>query len=102
MSLLDIVLEVVAVVGVLHLASVLVFVGPDRLPTAPQAVRSTVRAASAPLTALLVVLAANGILRRVGVELSWVVGANITGTIYALEGTFVAVVQSYATPAATA
>ncbi|WP_348613071.1 phosphatase PAP2 family protein [Halobaculum rarum] len=102
MSLLDVVLEVVAVVGVLHLASVLVFVGPDRLLTAPRSVRSTVRAAITPLAVLLAVLAANGIVRRIGVELSWLVGVNITAAIYALEGTFVAVVQSYATPTATA
>jgi len=102
MGLLDIVLEVVAVVGALHLVSVLAFVGLDRLPTAPRAMWSTVRAANTPLVALGAVLAANGIVRRVGVELSWVVGVNVTGAIYAIEGTFVAAVQSYATPAATA
>ncbi|MXR41818.1 phosphatase PAP2 family protein [Halobaculum sp. WSA2] len=104
MSLLDVVLEVAVVVGVLHLASVLVFVGPDRLrpSTAARAVRSTVRAAGTPLVALAAVLAANGVVRRIGVELSWVVGVNVTGAIYAIEGTFVAAVQSYATPAATA
>ncbi|GAA0233492.1 phosphatase PAP2 family protein [Halobaculum roseum] len=102
MSLLDVVLEVVAVVGVLHLASVLVFVARDRLVDAPRTVRSTVHDARGPLVVLLVVLAVNGVVRRIGVELSWVVGANVTGVIYALEGTFVAAVQSYATPTATA
>ncbi|QZP36768.1 phosphatase PAP2 family protein [Halobaculum magnesiiphilum] len=102
MSLLDVVLEVVAVVGGLHLASVLVFVGRDRLVGASRTVRSTVLDARGPLIVLLSVLALNGVVRRIGVELSWVVGANVTGAIYALEGTFVATVQSYATPTLTA
>ncbi|WP_435063633.1 phosphatase PAP2 family protein [Halobaculum sp. EA56] len=102
MSLLELVLEVAVVVGAMHALSAVAVLGVDDLRAAPRRLRPTVRAVAAPLGALLAVLALNGVVRDIGVELSWVIGVNITGAIYALEGTFVAVLQSYATPAATA
>lgn len=101
MSLLDVVARVVAVVAGLHLLSVPLFVGAAPLRTARRTVPRTLREVAAPLGALAALLAVNGTVRRIGVELSWVIGLNITGAIYAVEGTFVAAVQSLATPLAT-
>ena len=102
MSLLAVVLEVAAVVGLLHLVSLVAVVGVDDLRAAPRRAPRTLRAALSPLATLAAVLAVNGVIRRLGAELSWLVGVNVTGVIYAIEGSFVAVVQSFATPAATA
>lgn len=53
------------------------------------------------LVALGVILGVNKVARELGPEVSWIVGLNITGYIFALEGAFVATVQSVATPALT-
>ncbi|MBX0324325.1 phosphatase PAP2 family protein [Halomicroarcula sp. F13] len=50
---------------------------------------------------LLGVLALNRVFRNLGQELSWMLGWNVTGLIYAIEGEFVALVQVVATPALT-
>ncbi|MXR52741.1 phosphatase PAP2 family protein [Halovenus sp. WSH3] len=50
---------------------------------------------------LVCVLIVNSVLRAVGPRLSWLLNWQITDEIFALEGEFVAVLQSYATPAAT-
>ena len=102
MSLAEVLLEVGVVVGLLHLVSLLAVVGVDDLRTARRTAPSTLRAAAVPLGGLAAVLAVNGVVRRVGAELSWLVGVNVTGVIFAIEGSFVAALQSHATPAATA
>ena len=104
MSLLRVVGEVVVVVALLHGCSVGLLLGPRVLRPRPAlvAVSDAARAVARPLAALLAVLAFNGIVRRVGVELSWVIGVNVTAAIHAVEGALVAQFQSYAVPAATA
>lgn len=58
---------------------------------------------AAPYLGFLVgILAVNKVARDVGPEVSWIIGKNVTGVIYSLEGGFVAVVQSIETPALTA
>lgn len=47
------------------------------------------------------VLAVNQVARRLGPEISWIIGWNVTGVIYAVEGEFVAWVQSVASPPLT-
>ena len=102
MTLLAVIGQVVAVVAVLHVLCLLAIVGTDRLRTAPRTVRRNARAV-APVAVLLgVVLAVNGLVRDIGIDLSWLIGINITGYIYALEGQFVAELQSLATPSLTA
>jgi membrane-associated phospholipid phosphatase len=54
------------------------------------------------VTILAVVLLVNNVARKVGPEVSWVIGANVTGVIYAMEGDVVAGIQSVATPWLTA
>ena len=54
---------------------------------------------SAPYLAFLGgILVVNKVARDFGPELSWILGWNVTGFIYGLEGGFVAQVQSVATP----
>ncbi|ELZ28455.1 phosphoesterase PA-phosphatase-like protein [Halogeometricum pallidum JCM 14848] len=102
MALLDVVLQVGAGVFALLVTAAVLVVGPSRLRTAPRTVRANARAVAPVFIALVVVLAANGVIRDIGVELSWLIGLNITGYIHAIEGSTVAFVQSFATPALTA
>ncbi len=101
MTLLQVVLQVVVVVAVLHVVG-LALLAPVR--DVRQAVRTAERNARrvAPTAVVLgVVLVANGLVRDAGVHLSWLIGVNITPAIYAVEGRFVAAVQSVATPELT-
>lgn len=51
---------------------------------------------------LLSVLLLNRLFRHLGQEISWAIGWNITGILYAIEGDFVATVQTIASPRLTA
>ena len=102
MSLVTVLAQVGAGVLVLHLLALVTVVGRERLAAAPDRVRSNLWDVAPTLGLLLVVLAVNGVVRDLGVELSWLIGINLTGYIYLLESQFVAVVQSYATPRLTA
>jgi len=102
MALVDVVALVVAVVVGLHVLGAALVVGPARLRAAPGRVRANLSAVAPTFVVLAAVLAVNKLVRAVGVELSWIIGLNITGYIYAVEGTFVAALQSMATPALTA
>ncbi len=101
MALVDVVALVGAVVVGLHVLGAALVVGPARLRTAPRRVRANLSAVAPGFVVLAAVLAVNKLVRAVGVELSWIIGLNITGYIYAVEGTFVAALQSMATPALT-
>ncbi|NHX36182.1 MULTISPECIES: phosphatase PAP2 family protein [Halolamina] len=102
MSLFTVLTDVVAVVLVLHLLSL----GAVRRLTGRKfrrgSLRENVRAVGPTAVVLGVLLLANGAVRDVGVELSWLIGVNITGAIHAVEGTFVADLQSIASPELTA
>ncbi|RDI69804.1 phosphatase PAP2 family protein [Halopelagius longus] len=102
MGLLEVAAQVVGGVLVLFAVALVVVVGPARLRSASDTVRSNLRTVARTVGALFVVLAANGVVRDVGLEVSWLIGVNITGYIHAVEGEFVAVLQSFATPALTA
>ncbi|MDT3437426.1 hypothetical protein [Haloarcula sp. 1CSR25-25] len=101
MTLLQVILQVVVVVAILHVIGLYTL--------APiQDVRSTLRDARknarhvAPTALILgIVLVANSLIWEAGVQLSWFIGVNITGSIHAVEGRFVATVQSFATPELT-
>ncbi|QLH75960.1 phosphatase PAP2 family protein [Halosimplex rubrum] len=102
MGLVTVLAQVAAVVVALHLLGLVAVVGRDGLFGAPARVRANFRSVAPTLGLLVVVLAVNGVVRDVGVELSWLIGVNITGAIYALEGGFVAWLQSFASPPLTA
>ena len=100
-GLVAVVAEVLTVLGTLLVAASLTLLGPRRLRRTVRCLRDRIRAAWRPLAALALVLVLNALVRDVGIELSWLVGINVTGAIYTLEGEFVARVQSLATPAVT-
>lgn len=102
MTLLAVVLQVVAVVTVFHVVCLYAVARVDDVHDAVRAARRNARTVATPALVLGVVLAANGIIRDVGVELSWLIGVNVTGYLYGLEGRFVAHLQSLATPELTA
>ncbi|MEA5407745.1 phosphatase PAP2 family protein [Haloarculaceae archaeon H-GB2-1] len=102
MGLLDVLTQVGAVVVALHLVALVVVVGPKQLWTLRCGLRTKLRTIGPSLGVLVTVLLANGVVRNVGVELSWIIGLNITGGIHAVEGRFVAHLQSLATPPLTA
>ncbi|AKU09777.1 MULTISPECIES: phosphatase PAP2 family protein [Haloferax] len=80
----------------------LAIVGPSRLAAACGSGSDRLREAAPYLGLLAVVLLVNKVARGVGPEVSWALGWNATGVIYAIEGNFVQHVQSLATPALTA
>ncbi|WP_129114580.1 phosphatase PAP2 family protein [Halegenticoccus tardaugens] len=102
MSLLTTLAEVVAVVLVLGAGAAYGIVGVDRLRRLRRTLRGRLRAVAPQISILAVVLLVNSAIRDVVPEFSWLIGWNITGYIYALEGEFVPFVQSFATPPLTA
>lgn len=102
MGLLQVVARLVGVVAVLVGTTALLIVGPQRLRETWHSLPDRLRRTGVPLGGLGAVLVVNGAVRDAGVDLSWLVGINITGNIYAVEGAFVAALQSVATPTLTA
>ncbi|GAA0295752.1 phosphatase PAP2 family protein [Halarchaeum salinum] len=102
MTLVDVLVRVLAVVGALTLTGSIVIVGRPRLYTAAANTRRRTRSILPYLALLVGVLLVNKVARQVGPDVSWIIGWNITGTIFALEGGFVAWLQSFATPPLTA
>ncbi|WP_101295490.1 phosphatase PAP2 family protein [Halegenticoccus soli] len=102
MSFLTILAEVVAVVAAMVALAAVGIVGADRLRRLRRTARLRLRAVAPQLAVLAVVLLVNSAIRDVVPEFSWIIGWNITGYIFALEGTFVAFVQSFASPPLTA
>ena len=102
MTLATVLAQLATAVLALHLLGLAALVGPQRLVGAPRRVRANLRRVAPTLAVLVVVLAVNGVVRDVGVELSWLIGVNITAAIHALEGGFVARLQTFASPPLTA
>ncbi|WP_435075020.1 phosphatase PAP2 family protein [Halorubrum sp. HHNYT27] len=100
--LLSILGEVLSGAALALFVATLVVVGPARLRRTVGTVRERVWDASPYLGLLTVVLLVNNVARDVGPEVSWAIGWNVTGLIYAIEGNFVEHVQSLATPTLTA
>lgn len=101
MALLDILFRVVVGVVILVAVSLLVVVGANRVRVGPRNVRHNLGRTGTAVVILAVVLGANSVVRQAGVDLSWIIGVNITGYIHAIEGNFVPWLQSMATPALT-
>ena len=71
------------------------------LATTREDFRRKLRASVPYLAILAVVLVLNRVAREAGPDLSWAIGWNVTDELYAIEGTFVASVQSIETPLLT-
>lgn len=91
---------IASVLGLVGLVSVAI-AGPTRLRETARSIRTRIRAVGPSLALLAVVLVVNSILRDIGGNLSWLIGINITGYIHAIEGAFVADIQSLASPGLT-
>lgn len=101
MTLLYVVLQVVVVVVLLHIIGLYTFAPVREFRSLLVDAQTNARDVAPTALILGIVLLANGLIRNAGVELSWLIGVNITGSIHALEGQFVATVQSFATPELT-
>jgi len=94
MAIVDVFLEVVAVLSLLLSVSLVAVVGPEELRTAADELPARLRTGVRPIGLLVAVLLVNRVVRNTGVELSWVIGYNITRLLYTIEGTVVAAIQS--------
>lgn len=101
MTLLQVVLQVLVVVAILQLIGLYTFTPVRDVRSLLNDAQTNTRDVAPTALMLGIVLLANGIIRDAGVELSWLIGVNITGLIHALEGQFVAAIQSFATPELT-
>lgn len=93
--------KVIAVVLSLVGVAALTIVGPRRLEATVRSFRSRLQAVGPSIGVLAVVLVLNSIIRDAGGDLSWLIGINVTGYIHAIEGAFVADIQSVASPPLT-
>ncbi|WP_132056932.1 phosphatase PAP2 family protein [Halorussus amylolyticus] len=85
---------VLAIVLSMLVVATVAFVGRERLVRTPGDARRRIRAVLPYFVALAVLLVLNSVIRDLGPEFSWIVGWNITGGIHAIEGQFVAHLQS--------
>ncbi|USZ69362.1 phosphatase PAP2 family protein [Halorussus salilacus] len=98
-----IIAQVLFVVFALIAVASPVFVGLARLSRIPATARQRLRAVGPYVAVLVALLAVNSVVRDLGPEFSWIVGYNVTGIIHAIEGQFVAHLQStLASPMLTA
>lgn len=95
-------LEVVLVVTVLIGLTAVSMGRPMTSIQSPSLILERLRAAARPIGLLLGVLSLNAVVRDVGVDLSWIIGINITGAIHTIEGSVVADIQSLSSPVLTA
>lgn len=102
MVVFTVVLTLVVIVFAMLAASLYFIIGPDRLRYLRQEYQTELRENSFYIGLLLVVLVINSLSREAVSDVSWIIGWNITGTIFNLEGTFVAWLQSFANPLTTA
>lgn len=102
MGLVEVVTRLVGGVFLMLVAATVAFVDREQLRAALRNPRERFLEVVPHLGVLGVVLGLNRLFRHLGQELSWVIGLNITGLIYAIEGGLVVAIQSIATPALTA
>jgi len=102
MGLIDVLGRVAVLATLLTGVGMAFVVGPSRIRQGIRNVESNVRGVLPAVAVLAAVLAMNRVVRDAGVDLSWILGLNITDSIYALEGEFVPALQSFATPPLTA
>lgn len=100
--LINILIRLVVVVLVGFLVALLIVVGPSRIRGSLDRIVSNVRTVGPTVGALAIVLVVNSVVRDVGVEVSWIIGYNVTELIHSIEGGFVGLVQSVASPPLTA
>jgi membrane-associated phospholipid phosphatase len=93
--------QVAAVVVTLVVCWTALAAGRERLTRLREEFTLRFRSASPYFVGLLLVFGVNSVVKDYLPDLSWVIGLDITGAIYAIEGGFVLLLQSYATPSLT-
>lgn len=101
-TLVALIVRVAVTVGVMLAIAAVAIVGRTRLASVRAQYRERRRAIAPYLVVLAGVLVVNNATRKFAPEVSWLIRLNVTGIIYAIEGTFVAHLQSVATPLLTA
>jgi membrane-associated phospholipid phosphatase len=101
-ALAELLIRLVAVEAVLIAVATVVCIGRESRSTSLAELRARLRSVAPQLAFLAGVLALNKAARQVGPQVSWLVNLNVTDEIYALEGAFVANLQTVATPELTA
>ncbi|MFQ3295257.1 MAG: membrane-associated phospholipid phosphatase, partial [Natrialbaceae archaeon] len=96
--LVDILIRLVVVVLAGFLVALFVVVEPSRLRGSLDQIVSNLRIVWPTVGALAIVLVVNSVVRDIGVEVSWIIGYNVTELIHSIEGGFVGLVQSVASP----
>jgi membrane-associated phospholipid phosphatase len=99
---IDLIANLVVVVGTLLALSLLTIVGSSRLRRAVGTLRQRVHDVYPYVGLLAVILVVNSAARVPGESLSWLLDWNITGLIYTIEGEFVATLQAAGSPVITA
>ncbi|MWV63612.1 phosphatase PAP2 family protein [Halorubrum sp. JWXQ-INN 858] len=100
--LLSVVLRLVFWVGVMCFVAGIALIGPARLYELAHELIPKLRASAVPIAGLLAVLIASAVGRGALQTVSEVIAFRLTGTIYAIEGPFVAWLQAtYVTPELT-
>ncbi|WP_227357603.1 phosphatase PAP2 family protein [Haladaptatus salinisoli] len=79
----------------------IVFVGSSGLNRIRNTFCEKLQAIVPHLGLLIIILVVNKVAREYGPDLSWIIGWNITGLIYTIEGDFVGQIQLIATPSLT-
>lgn len=102
MALVDVLTRVAVVDFILLGIALLLIIGPSRLWRASSRIVPNLRAVWPTALLLAFILVLNRIVRDAGIDLSWIVGLNITSLLYALEGRVVPMLQSYGSPVVTA
>lgn len=100
--LAEVLTQLVLVIGILLPVSVLIFIGRERLARTRSEWRTRLRTAAPNIVALLIVLLINRVARQTAPKLSRQIGIRLTATFYNIEGEFILLFQSIATPGTTA
>lgn len=102
MVVFSVFLGMIAIVVLMLGLSMYFIVGRERLGFLRREFRSRFRENAGYLGVLIVVLMINSLARGAVADVSWIIGWNLTGAIFRIEGTFVAWLQSFADPLSTA
>lgn len=98
----ELLVRLIVVVGLAITVSSAAIVGWERLLRLRDDWRKRLVAIAPTLGVLVVVLAINNVLRRVGPDVSWMIGFEVTDLLYGIEGELVVWLQSFETPLLTA
>lgn len=96
--LVEVLIQLVVVIGILLPLSIAVFVGRERLARTRSEWRTRLKTAGPTVGVLLFILLINRLARQRAPRLSREIGIHLTSWFYNIEGEFILVFQSIATP----